>query len=151
MPMIRPCHLAGLMSGLLLLPTSAIADNTLNGQLMSSILLTTGMLGVVIACFIGLAWLTKRLQSTHFRQHRSLQLIESLPVGRNEKICIIKAGSAYKVIGVTSRQITLLDTVEFQDKNTGENTAEQVETALSADPKNQAWKWAQQFLQSNAR
>ncbi|WP_222842223.1 flagellar biosynthetic protein FliO [Endozoicomonas montiporae] len=139
--MIRPCHLAALMAALLL-PGAAAADSTQNSQLANSILLTTGMLAVVIACFIGLAWLTRRLQTSHFRRSRSLQLIESLPVGRNEKICIIKAGSTFKVIGVTSQQITLMETLE---------SLEQVNTTTAEDPKNQAWKWAQQFLQSNTQ
>ena len=144
MPMIRPCHPFRLILLLLLTPTVAIADTPLNSQLTNSILLTTGMLIVVIACFLGLAWLTRRLQATHTGQQRSLKIVESIPVGRNEKICIIKAGSNYKVVGVTAHQITLLDTLD------------QVETGQPANHKNQAWNWAQsflkkEFLQSNSQ
>lgn len=142
--MIRPCQPGALLAALLL-PSAALAsDATLNSQLTTSILTTLGMLAVVIACFLGLIWLTRKLQNSSWQSHRSLQIIESLPVGRHERISIVKVGNQYQILGITAQQITLLDTLDHLDTDAHMKTSQ-------TDDKNQAWHWAQQFLQNKAR
>ena len=127
-----------LLAGLFI-PSLAEANPISQHSITTSIVTATVMLAFVIACFLGLAWLTRKLRLSGFQTSastRSMQMIETLPVGREEKICIVKIGSEYKVLGVTPQQISLLDTLD------------QFETQPS-EKKPQAWEWAQHFLKNN--
>ena len=73
------------------------------------------MLMIVIACFLALIWLTKRVQNNTYGGRRSMQVIETLPLGRNEKLCIVKVGDQYQMLGVTINGINLLRTLDSPD------------------------------------
>ncbi len=101
--------------------------------LTSALFKTFGMLGLVIVCILGLAWLLKRLKVTPDASQQNLTLLETLPLGKNERLCLIKSGDHYLVLGVTPGSIKQIDEIPV-DK------IEQHDTASTS------WQWAQQIL-----
>ena len=133
------------------LPALAGTEN-INGQLARSLMKTTAMLIVVIICILALTWLIKKLQYNGFRTQRSLEIIESLHLGRNEKLCIARVGSTYQVLGITANNITLLQTLDHPDRShvnqddSGQDDLDQ-EQGKADHP---SWRWAQQLLKQRS-
>lgn len=76
-----------------------------------SLLATLFALAVVLGLVVGLGWLLKRLPGG-LAQHRSgLRVVASLAVGAKERVLVVEAGERQLLIGVTSQQISLLDTL----------------------------------------
>lgn len=88
-------------------PLSAVDAGPTAGALGSSVL----ALIFVIALILALAWLIRRLPGVGQRGHGAMRVVATLPVGVKERVIVIEVGNAQMVIGVTSEQITLLDTL----------------------------------------
>ncbi len=106
-----------------------LQDNVLAGSLIK----TAFMLLVVVSVILVLAWLVRKSQMIQKGNHKSLNILESIQLGRHERICIVQAGEAYLLIGVTANGINKLH--EF--------TPDQL--TRSERPK-QVMDWAHQLL-----
>ena len=94
---------------------------------------TSGMLFFVLVIIYGMAWLLKKQQSPGQTDCRDLTLIESLQLGKNERVCLVKAGNRYLLLGVSSGSVNEI----------GEVPPEQIS---NPNPAANGWQWAQQFL-----
>ncbi|MGY0216799.1 flagellar biosynthetic protein FliO [Endozoicomonadaceae bacterium StTr2] len=69
---------------------------------------TGGMLVVVIALILILAWLSRRANIPGMNNTRRMKVIDTLMLGRNERICLIQVGDSYQLIGIAAGRITPL-------------------------------------------
>lgn len=125
----------GLLSAMTLLHTTSATAST-EGPVISAtgaLLKTSGMLALVLALIYGLSWLLKKQNFQSIGQGRHLTLIESMPVGKNEKLCLVKSGQRYLVLGISPGGIHQIDEIP----------ADQM---LDSSPANNGWQWAHQFL-----
>jgi len=66
---------------------------------------------VCLAAVAALAWLTTRLlarQRMAAGRAGHLALVDSLPLGKDRHVCLVRAGREYLLLGVAEHQITLL-------------------------------------------
>ena len=129
--LIKQTSVALLMTGIIF-PVQALAVQP-DISMTSSLLKTTGMLLVVIALIYGLGWLMRKIQKPQHQHQKHLSLIETLPLGRNERLCLVKSGEHYLVLGITPQGINRIDEIQA---DAIDNTA----------PANSSWQWAQQIL-----
>ena len=94
---------------------------------------TSGMLLLVLALIYLMAWALKKQQLPGHSISRELTLIESLPLGKNEQLCLVKAGDRYLLLGVSANSVNQI----------GEIPADQISNKTPAAT---GWQWAQQFL-----
>ncbi|MGI9274473.1 MAG: flagellar biosynthetic protein FliO [Endozoicomonas sp.] len=121
-------------ASLLAAPSSLLARDDLTGSLTSSLIKSSMMLLLVIAIILAMAWLLRKSQQLHASGQHNMTLLETLPLGRQEKLCLVRSGNKYLLLGVTANGINRLDEIP----------EDQVETGDSAQ---NAWHWAQQYLQ----
>ena len=112
---------------------SLLASDAVSDSLTASLLKSSAMLLVTVAVILALAWLLKKSQTAVVGRQQNIQLLETLSVGRNERVCLIRSGKQFLLIGVSPHGITTL----------AEIPPEQVQT--TADRKD-AWQWAQTYL-----
>ncbi|BAL01152.1 flagellar biosynthetic protein FliO [Oscillibacter valericigenes Sjm18-20] len=81
-----------------------------------------GMLAAVVVILL-LAWLFTRYLAgrtpgaMRFSRNRNgkLQLLERMPLGREQYLAVVRAGETYLLLGVTGSQITLLRELSAQE------------------------------------
>lgn len=66
----------------------------------------------VIGLILALAWVARRLPGAGIRGHNGLRVVASLAVGMKERIVVVAVGERQLVLGVTSQQITVLQTLD---------------------------------------
>lgn len=110
------------------LPGTVMAENTAP-SLSSSLLKTSLTLVLIIGVILALAWLLRKSQAISLTRGRNIQLIETLPLGRNERLCLVKSGDKHLLLGVTAQGISRLD--------------ELPEDACTSEDDSPAWNWAQ--------
>ncbi|HHY68953.1 MAG: flagellar type III secretion system pore protein FliP [Bacillota bacterium] len=76
-------------------------------SLTSAIFKIIGFLGLVIVLAILVVRLSKRGFKTN-KPHIYLQVIDSLPLGRDKAVCVIEAGKSLLLVGLTTNNISLL-------------------------------------------
>lgn len=95
--------------------------------MIDGIVTAAGML-IAASCIMYLSyWGTKRIGKgfSGISGSRQLKIVDSLQVGMNRNIAIIKAGKSYHLVGITSNQITYLAAIEEDDlENTGSSQDE---------------------------
>ena len=109
------------------------ADNPASISATGALLKTSGMLLFVLAVIYLMAWLLRKQQHLPQASQRELSLIESLPLGKNERLCLVKAGDRYLLLGVSASSVNQI----------GEIPEEQISNPT---PAASGWQWAQQFL-----
>ena len=70
----------------------------------------SGSLLLVIALFLGMLWMLKRLKAMQEKNSgpRQMELLETLSVGVRQKIALIQVGSRQVLVGMTPGQFTAL-------------------------------------------
>lgn len=109
------------------------ADNPATISATGALIKTSGMLLFVLAIIYLMVWLLKKQQQPGQTSQRELTLIESLPLGKNERLCLVKAGNRYLLLGVSASSVNQI----------GEIPEDQIS---NPDPAANGWQWAQQFL-----
>ena len=126
----------GWTPAILMIPSQVLATSSNDPATFSAtgaLIKTSGMLLLVLAIIYLMAWLLKKQQLPGHTNSRDLNLIESLPLGKNERLCLVKAGDRYLLLGVSANSVNQI----------GEIPAEQISNPT---PAANSWQWAQQFL-----
>ena len=114
-------------------PAQAVAAQP-DTLLTSSLIKTTGMLSLIIGLVYGLAWVLQKSQKNLKSGSQHLSLIETLPLGRNERLCLIKSGDRYLVLGVSPQGVSRIDEIP-------------ADSISATAPAQNSWQWAQKILQ----
>ncbi len=125
----------GWLSALLVIP-QALATDTYEPVAFSAtgvLIRTSGMLFLVLTIIYLMAWLLKKQPLPGRTNSQELSLIESLPLGKSERLCLVKAGERYLLLGVSANSVNQI----------GEIPAEQISNPT---PAANSWQWAQQLL-----
>ena len=126
----------GWLSACLLTCPEAWAADTLTPATFSAteaLIKTSGMLLLVLAIIYLMAWLLKKQQRPARTHRRELNLIESLPLGKNERLCLVKAGDRYLLLGVSANSVNQISEIPAEQISNPTHPAD-------------SWQWAQQFL-----
>ena len=121
-------------SALLSASSSLQARDDLTGSMNSSLVKSSMMLLLVIAIILTLAWLVRKSQQWHGTRQQNMALIETLPLGRQEKLCLVRSGDKYLLLGVTGSGINRLDEIPEEQVKAGNSTQT-------------AWHWAHQYIE----
>ncbi|MCL6270131.1 flagellar biosynthetic protein FliO [Sansalvadorimonas sp. 2012CJ34-2] len=68
-----------------------------------------GMLAVVLILIVAMAWLSRRLMTGSLKAGRHIKLMEVFPLGRNEKVCLVRVQGKTLLLGVTAQNICRLE------------------------------------------
>lgn len=97
-------------------------------SLVFEIAKVVGFLGVLVALALYLVRLRKRVFSGGYGKGPYLSLIETLSLGQNRFLCLVKAGDSHLLLGVTPSNITLLKEAKLEEEpgtQKGESGSEQ--------------------------
>ena len=72
-----------------------------------------GMLILVIALILALAWMSRRLGNPSMGGIRRIKVIDTLMLGRSERISLVQIGEKYQLLGISGSGINLLG--QFDD------------------------------------
>ncbi|TWX64955.1 flagellar biosynthetic protein FliO [Colwellia sp. C1TZA3] len=78
---------------------------------------------MVLAVIIISAMILKRFQGVS-QTHQGLKIVTSLHLGSKEKLVVVQAGDKQLLLGVTTQQITLLETLDKPLVNAKENNVD---------------------------
>jgi flagellar protein FliO/FliZ len=78
-----------------------------NMDVMTTIVALLTVLVIIIVC----AFILKRIQPLKV-QGKGLAIVTSMPLGAKERLIVVQVGDKQQLLGVTSQQITLLDTLD---------------------------------------
>lgn len=109
------------------------AENPTSLSATGALIKTSGMLFFVLVIIYLLAWLLKKQQQPGTTRQRELALIECLPLGKNERLCLVKAGNRFLLLGVGTSGVNQI----------GEIPEEQIS---NPEPAANGLQWAQQLL-----
>jgi len=102
------------VSPALLMNTAVAADGEATpGVPLGAMLQTLLVLGLVLALFVGAAWLLRRLTGGRglLAQGGPIHVVASLPVGPRERILLVEIGDTWLVVGVAPGQMRTLHTL----------------------------------------
>ena len=123
-----------------LLSSSAMASD-FNSDLTGSLVQILMMLALVVGLILAIAWLTSKTSITFpVSQQRQIQLLETVSLGRSEKISLVKVGDKHLLLGITAQNIRLLDEVQPDTTIDPQDTSRVSPLA-----------WAKGVLQQNGR
>jgi len=105
LPVRHWCGRFLLVAGWLAGPHSVIAAAPAGTVPATDILNLLLGLGMVIAIFLALAWLLKRLSGASVISSGYLKVIDTLHLGTREKVILIKAAGSYIVLGIVPGSI----------------------------------------------
>ncbi len=80
------------------------------------------MLVLVIGLILILAWLTQRMSNTSLKATRRMKVVDTLMLGRSERITLVQVGENYQLIGLSGAGISLLGQYD------------ELPSAITADP-----------------
>ena len=75
-----------------------------------SVLEVLGPLVLVIILIFVLAWLVKKINPTQGGCGKDITILSSIPVLGNARLCLIRVGAKDILVGVTSQQVTHIQT-----------------------------------------
>jgi flagellar protein FliO/FliZ len=78
---------------------------------------------MVLAVIVVSAMILKRFQGVS-QSHQGLKIVTSLHLGSKEKVVVVQAGDKQLLLGVTTQQITLLETLDKPLVNTKGNSVD---------------------------
>lgn len=67
-----------------------------------------GMLLLVIALILTLAWLSRRISNPSLNGLRRMKIIDTLMLGRTERVALVQVGEQYQLLGISGHGINLL-------------------------------------------
>lgn len=73
------------------------------------------VLGFIVALIIASAWFARRSGLAGFASHSNFKVLASLPLGHKEKAVLIKVGKQYMLLGVTSGNVSYLQSYNEND------------------------------------
>jgi flagellar protein FliO/FliZ len=78
---------------------------------------------MVLAVIVISAMILKRFQGVR-QTHHGLKIVTSLHLGAKEKLVVVQAGDKQLLLGVTTQQVTLLETLDEPLVNAKENSVD---------------------------
>jgi flagellar protein FliO/FliZ len=78
---------------------------------------------MVLAVIVISAMILKRFQGVR-QTHHGLKIVTSLHLGAKEKLVVVQAGDKQLLLGVTTQQVTLLETLDEPLVNATENSVD---------------------------
>lgn len=110
-----------------------------NTNALTMILTLLMVLVLIIVC----AMLLKRFQPAHI-QSKGLKVVTSLSLGAKERLIVVQVGDKQQLLGVTSQQINLLDTLDSPIIPNNDMTTELSKSIVSIFQKHVAKKPVQE-------
>ena len=95
------------LSGLVCAEEPAEAGHSLSAS--AQFLDVAGMLAVVLLLIVVMAWAARRMIGGSLKGGRNIKLMEVLPLGRSEKLCLVRVNKKTLLLGVSAQGISRLE------------------------------------------
>ena len=71
----------------------------------SMVVNVVSMLALVLLAIVCLAWVARKFLAGHLKNGRHIQVLETFPLGRSEKLCLVRVGGKTLLLGVTAQGV----------------------------------------------